>query len=45
MHPASGKFMLNVPPEVHRATLVAAQASSKSLNQWAMEVIQNAAHV
>ena len=40
--PASGKLMLRVPPEVHSAALVAAQAAGKSLNQWAMEVIQTA---
>lgn len=42
--PASGKLMLRVPPEVHGAALVAAQASGKSLNQWATEVIQSAIH-
>lgn len=42
--PASGKIMLRVPPEVHGAALVAAQASGKSLNQWAVEVLRNAAH-
>jgi predicted HicB family RNase H-like nuclease len=42
--PASGKLMLRVPPEVHGAALVAAQASGKSLNQWATEVLQSAAH-
>lgn len=40
--PASGKLMLRVPPEVHSAALVAAQAAGKSLNQWALEVIQRA---
>ena len=43
--PASGKLMLRVPPEIHGAALVAAQASGKSLNQWAIEVLQNATHV
>lgn len=42
--PASGKLMLRVPPEVHGAAIVAAQASGKSLNQWATEVLQDAAH-
>ncbi len=42
--PASGKLMLRVPPEVHGAALVAAQASGKSLNQWATEILQKAAH-
>lgn len=41
--PASGKLMLRVPPQVHGAALVAAQAAGKSLNQWATEVIQQAA--
>lgn len=42
--PASGKLMLRVPPEVHGAALVAAQAAGKSLNQWATEVLEEAAH-
>ena len=42
--PASGKLMLRIPPEVHGAALIAAQASGKSLNQWATEVLQSAAH-
>jgi len=42
--PASGKLMLRLPPEVHAAALVAAQASGKSLNQWAAEVLGGAAH-
>ncbi|WP_338415374.1 type II toxin-antitoxin system HicB family antitoxin [uncultured Sphaerotilus sp.] len=41
--PASGKLMLRVPPQVHGAALVAAEAAGKSLNQWATEVIQMAA--
>ncbi len=43
--PASGKIMLRVPPEIHAAATVAAQASGKSLNQWATEALRNAAHV
>lgn len=42
--PASGKLMLRVPPDVHAAALVAAQAAGKSLNQWAAEVLDGAAH-
>ena len=42
--PVSGKLMLRVPPEVHGAAIVAAQASGKSLNQWATEVLQNAVY-
>jgi predicted HicB family RNase H-like nuclease len=40
--PASGKLLLRVPPEVHGRALVAAQAAGKSLNQWAMEILQDA---
>lgn len=43
--PASGKMMLRVPPEVHSAALVAAQAAGTSLNQWAAKVLAEAAHV
>jgi predicted HicB family RNase H-like nuclease len=39
---ASGKLLLRVPPEVHGAALVAAQAAGKSLNQWATELLQDA---
>jgi predicted HicB family RNase H-like nuclease len=42
--PASAKLMLRVPPEVHGAALVAAQAAGKSLNQWATEVLEEATH-
>lgn len=41
--PASGKLMLRVPPEVHGAALAAARAAGKSLNQWATEVLEQAA--
>lgn len=40
--PASGKLLLRVPPEVHAAALVTAQASGKSLNQWAAEALASA---
>jgi len=43
--PVSGNLMLRVPPEVHNAAIVAAQASGKSLNQWAAEVLKEAAEV
>jgi predicted HicB family RNase H-like nuclease len=42
--PASGKLMLRVPPEVHGSALIAAQVAGKSLNQWATEVLREAAH-
>jgi len=43
--PASGKIMLRVPPEVHAAAAIAAKASGKSLNQWAAEALEHAAHI
>ena len=42
--PASGKVLLRIPPAIHGAALVAAQAAGKSLNQWATEAIKEAAH-
>ncbi|MCX7159632.1 MAG: type II toxin-antitoxin system HicB family antitoxin [Proteobacteria bacterium] len=42
--PASGKIVLRLPPEVHGAALVASQASGKSLNQWATEILQEETH-
>jgi predicted HicB family RNase H-like nuclease len=42
--PASGKMMLRVPPEVHRAALIAAETSGISLNQWAAQALAEAAH-
>jgi len=42
--PVSGRMMLRVPPEVHGAARAAAQAAGKSLNQWAAEVLRDAAH-
>ncbi len=41
--PVSGKLLLRVPPEVHRAAIVAAQAAGTSLNQWAAKVLKEAA--
>lgn len=43
--PSSGRLMLRIPPEVHGAALVAAQAAGTSLNQWAAKVLAEAAHV
>ena len=41
--PVSGRLMLRIPPEVHGAALVAAQANGISLNQWAGRVLAEAA--
>jgi len=35
--------LLRVTPEIHGRALVAAQAAGKSLNQWATEVLRQAA--
>ena len=40
---ASGKLMLRVPARLHGAALIAAEAAGKSLNQWATEVLEEAA--
>ena len=42
---ASGKLMLRVPPELHAAALVKAQSAGKSLNQWALEALNQAVGV
>ena len=42
--PASGKLMLQVPPDVHGRALVAAKLAGKNLNQWASEVLSRAVH-
>jgi predicted HicB family RNase H-like nuclease len=42
---ASGKLMLRVSPEVHARALATAKTAGKSLNQWAEEVMDKAAHV
>lgn len=39
----SGKLMLRVPPELHARVSTAAQASGKSLNQWAIDALDHAA--
>jgi predicted HicB family RNase H-like nuclease len=42
---ASGKLMLRVSPEIHARALAIAKASGKSLNQWAEEALNKAAHI
>ncbi|MCX7094120.1 MAG: toxin-antitoxin system HicB family antitoxin [Methylobacter sp.] len=44
LNPAcSGKFVLRIPPEDHAAVTRAAITSGKSLNQWGVEVLKQAA--
>lgn len=40
----SGKVMLRLPKETHAAAAIAAEAAGKSLNQWAAEALERAAH-
>jgi len=41
---ASGKLSLRVTPELHVQAMVKAQATGQSLNQWATEVLKQAAY-
>lgn len=40
--PYSGNLMLRIPAEVHAAVAAAAQASGKSITQWATGVLETA---
>ncbi|MBW1751023.1 MAG: type II toxin-antitoxin system HicB family antitoxin [Deltaproteobacteria bacterium] len=40
----SGKLMLRIPTQVHGAVAQAAEASGKSINQWAADMLERAAH-
>jgi predicted HicB family RNase H-like nuclease len=40
--PYSGKVMLRIPPELHAEIAMRAEASGKSLNQWAAETLSHA---
>ena len=42
--PFSGKAVLRVPPELHRAIAMAAVREGKSLNAWTKEVLERAAN-
>lgn len=42
--PASGRMMLRVDPAVHQSALAAAELAGKSLNQWAGDVLRDAAN-
>jgi predicted HicB family RNase H-like nuclease len=39
----SGKFSLRIDPSLHEAAAIAAAAHGKSLNQWAEDVLRQAA--
>jgi len=40
--PYSGKVMLRISPELHASIAMKAEASGKSLNQWATETLSHA---
>ena len=40
--PYSGNLMLRVPSEIHAAVASAAEASGKSINQWAVKALDRA---
>lgn len=41
----SGKFVLRLDPATHEAATIAAASQGKSLNQWAVETIKEAARI
>lgn len=41
--PFSGKFVLRVDPDVHRAIAMAAEREEKSINRWASDALKRAA--
>jgi predicted HicB family RNase H-like nuclease len=43
--PYSGKLLIRVSAEIHAAVAASAEAAGKSLNQWAGEILNKAAHV
>jgi len=43
--PYSGKLMLRVSPDIHAAVATAAEVNGKSINQWASEALDKAAHI
>lgn len=43
--PYSGNLMLRIPSKVHAAVAVAAEASGKSINQWAAKALETASQV
>jgi len=37
--------MLRINPDIHAAVATASQVQGKSINQWAAEVLDKAAHI
>ena len=42
--PFSGKFVVRIPPELHRKAYAQARLSEKSLNRWVSDVLESATH-
>lgn len=42
--PYSGNLMLRIPADLHAAVAAAAEASGKSINQWAAGVLKEPSH-
>ena len=40
--PFSGKFVVRIPPELHRKAYIQARLADKSLNSWVAEVLEHA---
>ncbi|MCU7937648.1 MAG: type II toxin-antitoxin system HicB family antitoxin [Candidatus Thiodiazotropha sp. (ex Dulcina madagascariensis)] len=43
--PYSGNLMLRISPDIHAAVATASRVQGKSINQWAAEVLDKAAHI
>ncbi len=43
--PYSGNLTLRIRPDIHAAVATASQVQGKSINQWAAEVLDKAAHI
>jgi predicted HicB family RNase H-like nuclease len=41
--PFSGKFIVRIPPEIHREAFLKAKSAGKSLNAWVTEAIKSSA--
>lgn len=44
LKPYSGKLMVRVPPKIHADVAQAAEVSGKSINQWIVDKLDQAAH-
>ena len=42
--PFSGKFVVRIPPELHREIYTRARVENKSLNNWVSNVLEEAVH-